>query len=297
MKKQIKFIVNPFSGIGKSKRLRSQIENNLDHSQYNYSIEYTKEANHATWLAREAVDCGIDLIVAVGGDGSVNEVSKALIGSNSALGIIPSGSGNGFAMHLGISRNPRKAIKQLNEGHIIKTDSCSVNGHHFVNLSGIGLQALIANKLKKSRFRGILAYSKFILQESFKYNPSVFEIEIDGKLIFQEGLLVEVANAPMFGYNFEIASNANLADGILEIIILKKLKAWQLPYLAWHSLSKSLVEKGLAINYSGKNIKINITTNTYAHFDGEGFTTQENLHYTIRKHSLNVLAPKKNVSN
>ena len=291
MKKRIRFIVNPFSGIGKKGRLKLALEKQLDHQQYTYDIVKTEAVGHATQLAQKAVAEKIDMVVAVGGDGSVNEVAKGLIGTDTILGILPAGSGNGLAMHLGLGRNFSKAIQFLNQGKIIKIDTCKMNEHAFVNLAGVGFQALVANKLKASRLRGFTGYTRFVVQESFKYKTPTFEIIIDGKKIERECLLIEVANAPMFGYNFEIAPHAKLNDGILELVVIKKLRPWQFPYLAYHSLHKSLEKNGLAENFSGKNIIIKLKEETAAHFDGEGLMAQEDLHFSIVPLSLNVQVP------
>ena len=234
------------------------------------------------------------MVVAVGGDGSVNEVAKGLIGTETVLGILPAGSGNGLAMHLGLGRNPYKAIPHLNQGKVIQIDTCKMNEHCFVNLAGVGFQALVAHKLKESRLRGITGYTRFIVQESFGYQIPTFEIIIDGKKIERECLLIEVANAPMFGYNFEIAPHAKLNDGILEVVVIKKLRPWQFPYLAWHSLRKSLEKNGLAENFSGEKIVIKLNKETAAHFDGEGLLANEDLHFSINPLSLNVKVPIKN---
>ena len=291
MKKQIRFIVNPFSGIGKKGRLELAIKKQLDHQQYNYEIVKTERVGHATQLAEQAVNDKVDIAVAVGGDGSVNEVAKALIGTETILGILPAGSGNGFAMHLGLGRNFSKAIPFLNQGKIIQIDTCKMNDHAFINLAGVGFQALVANKLKESRLRGFTGYTRFVVQESFNYKTPKFEIIIDGKKIERECLLIEVANAPMFGYNFEIAPHAKLNDGILEVVVIKKLRPWQFPYLAWHSLRKSLEKNGLAENFSGKNIVIKLKEETAAHFDGEGLIANDDLHFSINPLSLKVQVP------
>jgi len=292
MKKQIRFIVNPFSGIGKKGRLPQELEKQLDHSQFDYSIVYTEDIGHATQLSQQAVSDKIDMVIAVGGDGSVNEVAKGIIGTDTTLGILPAGSGNGLAMHLGLGRNPYKAIQFINHGKIIDIDTCKMNEHSFVNLAGVGFQALVANKLKESRLRGFTGYTRFIVQESFNYQIPTFEIIIDGKKIERECLLIEVANAPMFGYNFEIAPHAKLNDGVLEVVVIKKLRPWQFPYLAWHSLRKSLEKNGLAENFSGKNIVIKLNKETAAHFDGEGLLAKEDLHFSINPLSLKVQVPK-----
>ena len=132
---KIRFIINPISGTGKQKDIEKKIRNNL---QLSYDIFYTKKQGDATKLSYNAIKENIDIIVAVGGDGTLNECVKALIGSNVGIGVLPCGSGNGFANHIGMNSNISKAIMQLNTSKISIIDSCSVNGEVFVNVSGIG---------------------------------------------------------------------------------------------------------------------------------------------------------------
>jgi len=290
-KKRLQFIVNPFSGISKKGRLAKQIEKYLDHTQFDYEIKYTEAPGHATEIAKEAVSKNIDMVVAVGGDGSVNEVAAALIGSEVTLGIIPSGSGNGFARHIGISLNTSQAIQQLSKGKKLRIDSCKMNDRPFVNLAGLGLDGMVSYKLKKSKFRGFLAYGKLIAQESLKFKPQTYHINIDGKIMEEECLCLEIVNAPMFGYNFEIAPHAKFNDGILEMVVVKKMPPWKMPKLAWHSYHKTINESGLTKCFSGKKIEIKIKEDTPVHMDGEGMMVNENLTFTINPLSLTILIP------
>ncbi|MEM6963849.1 MAG: diacylglycerol kinase family protein [Bacteroidota bacterium] len=290
-KKRLRFIVNPFSGIGKKGRLPKQIENHLDHHQFEYDIQYTQRPRHATELAKAAVAQNFDVVVAVGGDGSVNEVAAALIDSDVILGIIPAGSGNGFARHLGLSTKTVRAIHQLNQGQPITIDSCTMNGRPFVNLAGLGFDGWVSYKLQQRKVRGLLAYVRFITQESFTFQPQTYQIEIDGQPLREECLCLEIVNAPMLGYNFEIAPHAKCNDGILEIVVVKKMSPWKMPRFAWHSYQKSLEKTGLTKYFSGKKIKIRIQEETPVHMDGEGMLVQEDLTFTINPMSLRVLVP------
>lgn len=292
LKKRIRFIVNPFSGISKKGKLADQIKQHLDTNLFEFEIKKTQAAGHGTELAREAMKQNFDMVIAVGGDGSVNEVAAALIGSDTTLGIIPAGSGNGFARHLGLSTNVVKAIQQLNHGKEIRIDTVKMNGRPFVNLAGLGFDGWVSYKLKKSKIRGFLGYGKIVTQESFKFKPQTYQINIDGKIMEEECLCLEIVNAPMFGYNFEIAPHAKFNDGILEVVVVKKMTPWKLPQLAWHSFQKTINESGLTKCYSGKNIKIKIVEETPVHMDGEGMLVNEDLEFSINPLSLSVWVPK-----
>ena len=290
-KQRLRFIVNPFSGISKKGRLAKQIKKHLDHNKFDYEIKYTQEPGHATILAKEAVAQKYDMVVAVGGDGSVNEVAAALIDTSTILGIIPAGSGNGFARHVGISTKTATAIQQLNHGKKIRIDSCKMNDRPFVNLAGLGFDGWVSYKLKKSKFRGFFAYGKIITQESFKFRPQTYQINIDGKKMEEECLCLEIVNAPMFGYNFEIAPHAKFNDGILELVVVKKMSPWAMPRFAWHSYYKTVNESGFTKCFSGKKIEIKVSETTPVHIDGEGMLVKEDLTFTINPLSLSLWVP------
>jgi len=203
IKKKICFIINPFSGLSKKKNVPQYIDQYLDKDQFDYTIQFTERAGHATEIAAKAVEDNFQIVVAVGGDGSINEVAAALIGTEVQLGILPGGSGNGFAMHLGLGRNIKKAIQILNNAQPITIDTCLLNGRPFVNLAGTGFDALVAYKAKQSTLRGLYAYLKFSLLEAWSYSMQSYTMIIDGQTVAQEeALVIEVANAQMFGYNF-----------------------------------------------------------------------------------------------
>lgn len=292
-RKTIRFIVNPFSGVGKKNKIDQQIQKNLDHKQFQYDILFTQHAGHATELAKAAVKENIDIVVAVGGDGSVNEVAAALIGTKTILGILPAGSGNGFAMHLGLGRNIEKAIRLINTCEVIKIDSCRLNDRPYINLAGVGFDAWVAYKLKQSSFRGFLAYLKFTLQEVFSFKPRNYQLNIDGQNITKKCLVVEVANAPMFGYNFQIAPHAKFNDGLLEVVIIKAAPKWRYLFSAWRFLNGSIHKSSLTECYTVKQISISSDQEMATHMDGEGFLSSQKLDFSIVPLSLNLLAPKK----
>ena len=151
---KIKFIVNPISGKGKQKDIESIIHKNIDTKKHEYSIRFTEREGHAKELCKQAITDGYEAVIAVGGDGTVNEISSECIGENTVLGIIPAGSGNGFAYHLGMKKNIKESILQLNNATIKTVDSCTANSMPFVNVSGIGFDAHIANLFQNLEKRG-----------------------------------------------------------------------------------------------------------------------------------------------
>ncbi|MEM9820649.1 MAG: diacylglycerol kinase family protein [Bacteroidota bacterium] len=290
-KKKICFIVNPFSGVSRKKQLEPKIRQFLDHNQFDYLIKYTERPGHATELAQEAIQQDFDIITAVGGDGSINEVAQALVGTQKVLAILPAGSGNGFAMYLGLGRKIEKAIQVLNSGQVITIDSCTLNKRPYFNLAGVGFDGLIAYKIKNSKIRGLWGYVKLSLQAAFGYQFPRYKISMDGKVIERDCIVVEVANAPMFGYNFLIAPQAKLNDGLLEVVIIKKAPKWRYLFSIWRFFNGSVHKSSLVERYSAQEVKIEAQDRTPVHVDGEGFLTQGDLLFKVNRLSLQVITP------
>ena len=290
--KKIRFIANPLSGTNRKRNLPKLIEDNLSHEQFSYELCYTQYAGHAIELAREAVEAGCFMVVACGGDGSVNEISGQLIGTTTVLGVLPCGSGNGFATHLGIGRNVEKAIWHLNTGQVIYIDTCRMNEMTFVNLSGIGFDAIVARRIHGSKVRGLWGYFKFAVEEALKYKMLPVEIDVDGRSFQRTCLLVEVANAPVYGYGFSIVPPAKLNDGQLELLIVNKAPKWRYLLEGWRFLNASFHKSRLVECYSGYDIRVTPAHPTAVHVDGEGFDLMGAARFSIRPLSLKVMCPK-----
>ena len=288
-KQHIRFIVNPFSGVGRKKNLNLLLEKYLDHDKFEYEISHTQAAGHAKELATEALSMNCDIVVAVGGDGSVNEVSNILINTHTSLGIIPAGSGNGFATHLGISRQLKNAIQYLNTAKPFKIDTCQLNDRKYVNVAGVGFPACIVYKSRKSKLRGMFGYLRTSFIESFRYQMRSYKIKIDGKEIERSCFCIEVANASMFGYHMKIASKASLTDGLLDVVIIKKVPKWRYFFSMWRFMTGTVHKSHLVETYSAKNVEIELDSECPVHVDGEGFMTKDTLKFSINRLSLNVL--------
>lgn len=288
-KQKVRFIINPFSGLSRKKNVPAIIKKHINKQKFDFDIAFTKAVGHAIDLAKEAVEQNYDIVVAVGGDGSVNEVATALIDTTVKLGILPGGSGNGFAMHLGLGRNIKRAVQILNNSKSIIIDTCLLNGRPFVNLGGTGFDALVAHKAKQSTLRGLYAYTKFALLEAWSYPIEKYTLNIDNQEIIQECLVIEVANAQMFGYNFVIAPQAKLDDGILDVLLVKKVPKWRYLFSLWRFFNASFHKSSLVTSYAGKDVKISGKKPMPVHIDGEGYYLEEDLHFTIKPLSLNVL--------
>jgi YegS/Rv2252/BmrU family lipid kinase len=288
----IRFIVNPVSGTFRRGDIDTLLKYHLNHQKFNHDIQFTKAPLHATELAQEAVEEGLDIVVAVGGDGSVNEVAAGLIGSKTTLGVLPGGSGNGFAMHMGIGRRLKKGLRVLNDGQRHLIDTVRLNGTPFVNLSGVGFDASVAYLFKKSKRRGFFNYFRITMNQAYKFPFQNYEISIDGQpFMRRECLLVEVANSPSFGYYFQAAPQAKVNDGLLDLVIVNKKPKHQYFAASPRMISGSIHKMHFVECFSCKTVSIRIPKDSYVHMDGEGFLESKILRYEIVPDSLYVIAP------
>jgi YegS/Rv2252/BmrU family lipid kinase len=290
MKKKTCFIVNPVSGFGKQKIIEKLIDQHLDLKSFDFKIVYTKAAKHATELAKQAVSDNFDIVVAVGGDGSVNEIARGLIGSNTALAIVPAGSGNGLARYLNIPLKLKKAIETINNGKAQKVDTMQLNKEQFINVAGLGFDAFIGSKIALLSKRGFLAYFKLIAQEFYKYKEQDFEIIIDGKLHQKSAFLICFANGPQWGYNAHISPKSNNTDGIFEIAILKDVTIFNILKLSFQLLNKTIYQSPNLEVIKAKEAIIK-QTNSIAHVDGEPVEVGNTIIVKIFPLSLNVIVP------
>jgi len=289
--KKILFIVNPISGLGKQKRIEKWIDEGLDKSKFNSSIVHTTHAGHATELSKKAVEEGVDIIVAVGGDGTVNEVGQTLIGSSTALGIIPTGSGNGLARHLKIPFNFKKAIEVINNGNVRKIDTATVNDKVFLSVAGIGYDAFVARKFSKAPKRGFVSYFRIVSSEYSTYKPKKYELEIDGKKITRRALAVTFANSSQFGNNTSIDPKAKIDDGFIDVCIVRRIPLLLVPFYVPFLFTKTFHKTHYIEIIKAKEVKIQRKKGKNIHFDGEPFKMGKKLEMKINPLSMNIIVP------
>lgn len=232
LKKRIIFIVNPISGTHSKETIPQLIEEKIDHSKYDYSIQRTQYAGHASQIAAEAARDGVDIVVAVGGDGTINEIGRALIHTRTAMGIIPCGSGNGLARHLNIPMIARKALDVINAGTVRTIDYGIIDGHPFFCTCGVGFDAFVSLKFSDSGKRGLLTYLENTLHESLTYQPETYEIENASGTARYKAFLIACANASQYGNNAYIAPQASLTDGMMDITVLEPFTVLDVPALS-----------------------------------------------------------------
>jgi YegS/Rv2252/BmrU family lipid kinase len=281
--------VNPASGTTRKRFIEQEIRKQLQGSALDYEIVFTQYAGHATVLAREAVEKGFNAVIAVGGDGSVNEVAKALVGTKTALGIIPVGSGNGFARHLKIPLNVKKAIQTIRNFNIAGVDTGYINDSLFISISGVGFDAHVAHLFAQGKRRGFVGYLMIVIREFFRYSPNRYLLEIDGKIYKRKAFSVVFANSDQFGYNTSIAPTASIHDGLLDICIIGKPSFFKIPVMAGSLLTRQINRLQEVEIIKGKKIVLRRKLNLPVNVDGEALIMSETLHIRVNPMSMRVI--------
>ncbi len=290
MKKKIRFIVNPTSGFGKQKIIEKLVEQHLNHTFFESNIVYTKAAKHATELAKQAVLENFDIVVSVGGDGSINEIAKGLLGSNTALAIVPAGSGNGLARCLNIPLNLTKAIHIINKGKEQHLDTFTFNDERVLNIAGVGFDAFVNEKMMKLDNRNIFAYFKLIGKEFYKYKEQHFELVIDGVTHQKKAFLICFANGPQWGHGAFISPLANPTDGQMDITILKDVTIFNVLRLGFQILTKSIHRSSHLEVIRANEVSIKQLTDL-AQIDGETVEIGKTVIIKVNPLSLKVIVP------
>ena len=291
MKKKIIFIINPISGHHNKNNFPNLVEKHIDKNQYEYSIVFTEYAGHATELTMKAIEDDFDYIAAVGGDGTINEVAKCLIGKRQILVIVPLGSGNGLARHLELPFKPERLIKEvINNGNVYKIDTAVMNDIPFISIAGIGFDALIADYFAKDENRGFMTYAKLVTEKYPNYRQKEYTLVLDDeKTIECKPFFVTFANSSQFGYNAEISPKASVQDGLIDVCIFKKPTILEVPIVATYFLAKQIDKSNFIDIYKAKKIKVTRKVAEVANIDGEAVEMSKDITVEIIPLSLNIL--------
>ena len=292
-KKRIVFVVNPISGTQGKKAILKWIDERLDRSVYDYSIVKTEYAGHATQIAANAVQEKVDVVVAIGGDGTINEIARSLVHTNTALGIIPCGSGNGLARHLRIPMEPKAAIDILNRGSELGIDYGKINNIPFFCTCGVGFDAFISLKFADSGKRGLLTYLENTLHESLTYQPETYEIENEEGTMKYKAWLIACGNASQYGNDAYIAPQASLTDGLMDVTIMEPFTVLDVPSLSFQLFNKTIDQNSRVKTMRAKKIKIHRVNDGVMHFDGDPLMAGKELEVEIVPAGLRVIASEK----
>jgi len=290
-KKHLVFVVNPKSGVERQKAVQQAIGQYLDQEQFTYEIQFTQYAKHGTELAREAAKAGAYGVVAVGGDGSANDIAAGLLGTDTVLAIFPKGSGNGMARTMEIPLKDREAIETINRNKVVKMDVGFVNDQLFISNAGVGFDALIAKKFAKSVRRGLAVYSWLVTKYLWLYNEWDWRIIVDGKEIKTRAFLINIANGRQFGYNFQIAPDADWQDGLLDVIVIKKFPKILGSSLVIRAMNGTLTKSPFVEHYRGKEITIVHPDLKLMQTDGDAHPCSNRLEFKIQAAAQKVIVP------
>lgn len=291
--KNIAFIVNPVSGPKTKNRITKLIRELLNKELFSPTVVTTEYAGHATQLAQQFALEGYYAVIAVGGDGTINEVGKGLCGTNTALGIIPNGSGNGFARHLEISTRMNRAVEMLNNSEVISVDYCTVNDIPFFSTFGVGFDALVAQDFSNTS-RGLKGYIESILKDIFQYKPEQYHLQGEGIDLTTSAFLINFANASQWGYDACIAPKASLQDGWMDVAIVNEFPLIKAPELAWQLFTKSIDENHYMHTIRAKEIMLKRENESSpVHIDGTPTQMAKDLHIKIVEDGLKVLVKKR----
>jgi len=282
------FIINPISGGKKKDGVPELIEKHLDTEAFKATIVFSDGVAHARQIAKEAINI-FEIVVAVGGDGTVNEVASAIVGTDTILGIIPFGSGNGLARFLDIPMDAQKAIKNLGAGHVEIIDSAQLNDQPFFNMAGIGFDAHISEVFSHGAKRGFFSYIKSSILEIANYKSQTYQLDIDGAAYTREAFMLSFANSSQYGNDAHISPNASVQDGLLDVCVIKRFPLWRFPEMGIRMLTKTAEGTKYVEIIRGKHIRVKREHPGPVHLDGEPQIAGTDTEIKIIPNSLKVI--------
>ncbi len=267
--KKVLFIINPKAGKGKGNSLEQLIFANINPYEFEVEISRTREAGHATHLARSAAQEEVDIVVSCGGDGTLNETATGLVGSQTALSLLPLGSGNGLARHLGIPMGVEKALQHFNHGQLQPLDCIRLNDYFVFNVAGIGFDAQVAHAFAKLTGRGFGNYVKAVFKEYGQSSEAAFIYDKGNGKQTEKAWLLSICNSNQFGNNFRIAPKASVSDGLMDVSFLRKIPMYQFPLQAHRLYRGSIGKSPYYKSFQTEKLEIYLDKPTPAHVDGE----------------------------
>ena len=295
--KRILFIINPISGVEGKQNLPKLIATYLNQDLFSYEITYTQYRHHAKEITRAAIQRSFDVVVAVGGDGSVNEIASELVDTEVALGIISLGSGNGLARKLGVF-SPRipESIDVLNAFCVRKIDVGVANGRYFFSNAGMGVEADVVADYAHVKRRGLLSYAQLGYSHTFEHQAKEYQITLpDGSSFVRTCFMVNVSNAGQYGYGIGLTPESDLSDGLLELTIVRDFK----PRLAaaWLAIVTALNHpkwSGLLEVITVDKCTISVSEPIATQIDGDPAPPASILECYVKPQALKVLVKQDN---
>jgi diacylglycerol kinase (ATP) len=290
-KTNILFIINPISGGKQKQNIPALIDTHLDKTKFNANFSFSEYVGHAAEIAAEATAKNFDVVVAVGGDGTINEIASKVMQQNKVLGILPFGSGNGLSRFLRIPMNTVKAIQVINGLNVMQMDTATFNDKCYFNMAGMGFDAHISSIFAGNKKRGLSGYIKLGLKEMLNYKPETYVITVDGVSYTRTAFVVSIANSSQYGNNTYISPEASVTDGLLDVCVVKAFPLINLPKLAYVMLRGQTHQSKMVEIIKGKNIHISRPQAAAIHIDGEPFNMGKEISVSVVPLSLNIITP------
>ncbi len=291
--KTIRFIINPISGVGPKDKIPGLVKEFFSSDEYKVDIVFTEFAGHACELTKQAVSESIDCIVAVGGDGTVNEVASNMVHTSSVLGIIPAGSGNGLARDLRIPLDTKRAMEVILKGNVTQIDYCVANEHLFFCTCGVGFDAMVSERFSGGKHRGSLSYMRSVIEEYIKFRSDEYEIILDDEIIKEKAFLITCANASQYGYNAYIAPQANISDGKVDVVIISSIHPVEAGPMAIQLFTKTLDRNSKITHKCSQKVIIKRHKPGLMHIDGTPIMMGKEITVKAIRMGLNVVVPLK----
>lgn len=288
-KTRLLFIANPISGTHDKTPIIQSLPQFLDEKRFEWHIEWTDHRGHAAELAQQAAKNDVDVCVAIGGDGTVNEVARSLCHTQTALAIIPTGSGNGLARHLCIPMDPDKALRVLARCDIKPLDYGLINDIPFFCTCGMGFDAFISEKFAGSDKRGLRTYIENTLRGGLSYEPETYELVIDGETEHYKAFIIACGNASQYGNNFYIAPQASMSDGLLDVTIIEPLNVLNAPQVVMQMLNKTLDTNSHVRTFQCQSLHVHRAQPGVIHYDGEPAEAGEDINIRLVPKGLRVV--------
>lgn len=291
-KRCLTLIINPKSGTLSKKGLEDWLPGHLRKLGYDVVIRHTERPGHATEIAAEAAAAGHYGVLACGGDGTVNEVATGLINTSTALGILPAGSGNGLARHIGIPVDVDLSLEVIAENNVVACDYGSVNGKPFFCTFGMGFDAAVSQRFSSKHRRGLNSYISSAVDEFIKYHPNTYEIVAGDQVITDRAFLVVVCNASQYGNNAFIAPAASIRDGMLDVTIVHDGTLIEKAWSGVEMLTGSIGNHGKIRTFRTSDLKVRRHNPTITHIDGDPTELPTELDIRCHPGALRIFVPR-----
>ena len=290
-KRKILAVINPISGTSNKEFMPETIARCIDTDKFEVVVRFTQHASHATLLTEEAIKEGFYGVIAVGGDGTINEVAAALRDSSTALGIIPCGSGNGLARHLGIPMNVEKALEIINLDNIESLDYCTANDRPFFCTCGVGFDAHVSQKFAEAKKRGPLSYIQKTLVEYLKYRCKTYSIEMNDRVVTEKAFVIACGNASQYGNNAFITPRASMHDGLIDVTVIHPFTPLDTAVLGVLLFTRHIDQDTNINTFRTSELTIHRPKPDVMHIDGEPIMMDADIHIKCHKAGIKIFLP------